>query len=116
MHPPDPIALVVLSEDLADLREQPLILDPTGGPLTAVALVVGRRRHPESAADELDAEAITVSIDERAHFVRPPSSSVAKNTLAARKISFALRSSETSRLSALISSRSSDVGRPGRRP
>ena len=106
LHPPLAVVLVVLSVELADLREQPLVLDGPRRALTSPALVVGRRRPAERAADKLDAEATAIFVDERAHFARPPSSSVAKNTLAARRISFALRSSALSRVSCLISSRS----------
>src|SRR4051794_30652789 len=55
-------------------------------------------------------------VDKRAHFVRSASSSAAKNTDAAFRISFARRSSYTSRRSFLISSRSAAVGRSGRDP
>src|SRR5262249_60497761 len=50
------------------------------------------------------------------HFGRCGSSSPAKNTEAAFKISFARRSSKFSRRNRLISSRSSLVGRSRRRP
>ena len=101
MHPPHPVALVVLSEDLADLHHQPLVLQSRA--LSARPSRAGSTPTPTppGAADELDAEAIAMPVDERAHLVRPPSSSVAKNTEAARKISFASRSSATSRLSSL---------------
>jgi hypothetical protein len=55
-------------------------------------------------------------IDERAHFDRSASSSVAKNTEAAFNISFARRNSEFSLRNRLISSRSYSSGDPGRKP
>jgi hypothetical protein len=63
-----------------------------------------------------DAEALAMLVDERAHFGRSASSSVAKNTEAALRISFARRNSKFSLRSFLISSRSSLVGRSGRGP
>ena len=87
------VGAVVALGDLLDQREQPLV---AGGPLRALpgfAVVVGGRRHVQGLADRLDPEARAVLVDERAHFVRSWSSSVAKNTLAAFKISLARLSS-----------------------
>jgi hypothetical protein len=78
-----------------------------GGTLTGRALVVRGRRHAQGPADRLDPEAAALLIDEHAHPGRCGSSSPAKNTLAAFKISFVRRSSNTSRRSLRISSRSS---------
>ena len=80
---------------------------PAGRAPAAGALVVGGRRHAQGPADRLDPEALAMLVDERAHFGRCGSSSPAKNTDAAFKISFARRSSKISRRSFRISSRSS---------
>jgi hypothetical protein len=53
----------------------------------------GRTPTRPGPADRLDSEALAVLIDERAHFGRSGSSSLAKNTLADLRISFARRSS-----------------------
>jgi hypothetical protein len=92
-HPPIPAGVVVGRARLADDREQPLVLHgpsraPPGG-----ALVGGGRRHAQDPADRLDAEAAAMLIDEHAHFGRSASSSIAKNTDAPFRISFARRSS-----------------------
>lgn len=52
-------------------------------------------------ADELDPETITVLVDEPNHLGQGRSSSFAKSTLAALRISFAFRNSETSLSSSL---------------
>jgi len=78
---------------LPDPAEQALVLDRAPAARAAAAVVVGGRRHAQHPADRLDAEAIAILVDERAHFGRSASSSIAKNTLAAFKISFARRSS-----------------------
>ena len=58
------------------------------------AMGAGRgRRHAQSPAYRLHAEAATILIDEAAHLGRSASSSVAKNTLAALRTSSARRSS-----------------------
>ena len=67
-------------------------------------------------ADRLNPEAATVLVDVAAHFGRSGSSSLAKNTYADFKISFARRNSKFSWRNRLISSRSSLVGRSGLRP
>ena len=92
-HPPVAVGVVVGRVQLADDAEQPLVLHGPGRARPAGALVVGGRRHVQDPADRLDAEAAAVLIDERAHFGRSASSSVAKNTDAALRISFAWRSS-----------------------
>ena len=78
---------------LADDGHQALVLDSSvvlpGGP----ALVVCGRRHAQAPADRLDPEVSAPVIDERAHFVRSWSSSLAKNTEADLRIALALRSS-----------------------
>src|SRR5436190_1562019 len=96
-----------------DQRQPALIADHARRARAGLAVVVGGRRHAQHVADRLDAEATTVGIDVRAHFVRLSSSSLAKNTLADFKISFARRSSKFSRRSCRISSRSALVGCPG---
>ena len=73
----------------------------------AAPLVVGGHRHAQRLADRLDPEAVAVLVDVAAHFGRSGSSSLAKNTLADFRISFARRSSKFSCRSRLISSRSS---------
>src|SRR5690606_8899563 len=69
----------------------------------------------EDLADELDPETIPVFIDEPDHLGQGRSSSFAKNTLAALRISFAFRNSETSFCSRLISAAASVVN-PGFTP
>jgi len=93
VHAPVPVALVVGLVHVADPAGQPLILDPASGPLAGRSLVIRGRRHVQDLTDRLDPEAITMLIDERAHLGRSASSSVAKYTLAAFKISFARRNS-----------------------
>ena len=88
------VALVVRLVHLADPAGQPLVLDPARRPLAGRALVVRGRRHVQGLTDRLDAEARAMHVDERAHLVRSASSSVAKNTDAAFRISFARRSSK----------------------
>ena len=92
-HPSRPVGVVVARVDLADPREQPLVLDGASRALTAGALVVRGRRHAQDPADRLDAEAAAVLVDVAAHFGRSASSSFAKYTLADFRISFARRSS-----------------------
>src|SRR5207245_1861700 len=115
-HPPVAVGVVVGRVQLTDPAEQPLILDHTERPLAARALVVGGHRHAQGLADRLDPEAATMLVDVAAHLGRSGSSSLAKNTLAAFKISFARRSSKFSCRKRLISSRSSLVGRSGLKP
>src|SRR5829696_8684898 len=115
-HPPGAVGEVVARVDPPDQLEQPLVLDRTSRALAATTLVVGGRRHVQGLADRLDPEAPALFVDERAHLGRWGSSSLAKNTLAAFKISFARRSSKFSRRSFRISSRSSLVSKSLRRP
>lgn len=69
----------------------------------------------EDPADELDPETIPMFVDEPDHLGQGRSSSFAKNTLAALRISFALRSSAFSFCSLLISAAASVVN-PGFTP
>ena len=78
---------------LADPAEQPLVLEAARGAPAGLALVVGGRRHAQGPADRLDPEAAAMLVDVAAHFGRSGSSSLAKNTLADFRISFARRSS-----------------------
>src|SRR5436305_14383019 len=96
--------------------QQPLVLDQPRRALAALALVIGGRRHAQDPADRLDPEAAAVLVDVAAHFGRSGSSSLAKNTLADLRISFARRSSKFSCRKRLISSRSALVGRSGLKP
>lgn len=73
--------------DLFDLREQALVGDRPGRAAAASALVIGRR--PQGAADRLDPEAVVMFVDEHAYLGRCGSSSVAKKTEAALRISLA---------------------------
>ncbi len=115
-HPPIPVREVVLRVRVADHAEQPLVLHRASGPLAAGTLVVRRRRHAQGLTDGLDPEAVAMGIDIRAHLVRSWSSSLAKNTEADLRISFARRRSCTSRRSLRISSRSSVLNMFGRDP
>src|SRR4051794_33878218 len=90
-----------------DRRGQLLVADRAWRPVAAATLIVRRPGFPERAADELDGEAkLLLGVDEGAHLRGVPSSSFAKYTLAARRISFAWRSSRTSPRKRLSSSRS----------
>src|SRR4051794_4365784 len=92
---------------LTDRRGQLLVADRAWRHEAAAALIVRRPGFPERAADELDGEAeLLLGVDEGAHLRGVPSSSFAKYTLAARRISFAWRSSRTSPRKRLSSSRS----------
>src|SRR5207237_493726 len=115
-HPPVAVGVVVGRMQLADSGEQPLVLDRSRRPLSTTPLVVRGHRHAQRLTDRLDPEAATVLVDVAAHFGRSGSSSLAKNTLADLRISFARRSSKFSCRSRLISSRSSLVGRSGLKP
>jgi hypothetical protein len=102
-----PIGLEVGCVQLADRRDQLLVAQHARGTPAARALIVRRARDPEGAADELDGETERLLLfDEAAHLRGVPSSSFAKYTLAARRISFACRSSRTSPRNRLSSSRS----------
>jgi hypothetical protein len=87
------VTAVVGLVDALDLAEQSFVLDCSPGAGTGSALVVGGRRHAQGPADRLDAETTAVLLDKRGHFGRSASSSVAKNTDAALRISFARRNS-----------------------
>src|SRR5215204_59919 len=113
---PAAVAGVIRGVHRLDAPEQPLVADGPRRSLAGRAVVVGGRRHAQDPADRLDAEATAVLIDKAAHFGRSASSSAAKNTDAALRISFARLSSETCLRNALISARSSLVGKSGRRP
>ncbi|MDB5748219.1 MAG: hypothetical protein JWP72_3067 [Massilia sp.] len=77
---------------------------------------VARRRDLHHTADRLDAVGMAVAVDECPHGLKwRPSSAWAKKALARRRISFALRSSRSSRSSVLTRS-SSAVVSPGRWP
>jgi hypothetical protein len=60
------------------------------------ALIVGGRRHAQGPADRLDPETAAMLLDIAAHLGRSRSSSLAKNTEADFRISFARRSSKFS--------------------
>ena len=84
------VGLEVLGVQRADRRDELLVGDRAGRPPAGGALVVRRARHPERAADELDGEAGgLLRLDEGAHLRGVPSSSLAKNTDAALRISLA---------------------------
>src|SRR5207302_11115193 len=92
-HPPIPIGVVVGRVLGADHTEQPLILGRPRRPLAGRSLVIRGRRHAQGPADRLDPETTAMLIYVAAHFGRSGSSSLAKNTDADFKISFARRSS-----------------------
>src|SRR5512132_4408965 len=84
----------------------------TGGGIagTGGMLAVRRRGDRQNPADRLDPVGVAMLVDERLHDLdRRSSSAIAKYAEALRRISFACRSSRTSRSSALIRSRSSLV-------
>ncbi len=105
--PPVTVGAVVALVDLCDGGKQALIAQAPSRSLTLGALIVGGGRHLQGGADGLDPEALAMAIDERAHFGRCGSSSAAKKTEAALRISFARRSSRTSPRRRPSSSRSS---------
>lgn len=106
-----------MAERISRIRSSSrFVLKRARRPLASGALVVGRRRHAQGPADRLDPEALALLVDEDAHLGRCGSSSPAKDTDAAFRISFSRRSSNTSRRSSRISSRSSLEGKSGRRP
>jgi hypothetical protein len=73
-----------------DRRDELLVADRANRSPAADPLTMRRPRHPERAADELDGEAeLLLGIDEGTHLRGVPSSSFAKYTLAARRISLA---------------------------
>ncbi len=104
-----------------DLRHQQVITQLSGrrhpthrGAITARGEEPLDRRS-EDPADELDPETIPVQVNEPGHLGQGRSSSFAKNTLAALRISFAFRSSAFSFCSRLISAAASVVT-PGLTP
>ena len=115
-HLPVAVGVVVGGVQLADPSEQPLIFDCSQRAATAAPLAVRGHRHAQDPADRLDPEAAAMLVDVAAHLGRSGSSSLAKNTDADFKISFARRNSKFSWRNRLISSRSSLVGRSGLRP
>jgi len=110
------VGAVVRGVRRLDLREQLLVGDLTLGALARGALVVRGRRRVQDPADRLDAEAAAMLVDVATHLVRSSSSSLAKNTEADLRISFARRSSKFSARNLRISSRSAVEGRSGRAP
>ena len=120
-HLVGPVDLQVRLPDSFDVRAHHVVALSTGTAQCRVALLgrvapVARRCDPHHLADRLDTIGMAVPIDERSHGLKwRPSSAWAKNALARRRTSFALRSSRTSRSSALTRSSSAVVG-PGRWP
>src|SRR5680860_513517 len=104
------------SVDASDLGEQGSSAPGSRGRWSYASRPIGARRDLDLPTERLDPEAVTVRIDERAHFRRGWSSSRAKNTLAAFKISLERRRSRFSRRSAASSSRSAVVSRSVRVP
>jgi hypothetical protein len=104
-----------------DLRDEQFVLQLPSRRRTADRGAIAARGEEalhcrsEDPADELDPETIPVLVDEPDHLGQGRSSSFAKNTLAALRISFAFRSSETSFCSRLISAAASVVS-PGFTP
>ena len=92
-HPPIAVGVVVGRVQLPDPAEQPLVFDRPLGAATLASFVVRGHRHAQRGADRLDPVAAAMLVDVAAHFGRSGSSSLAKNTLADFKISFARRSS-----------------------
>jgi hypothetical protein len=92
-HAPRSVGVGVGRVKLADPVQQPLVLDRSARASAGLAVVIGGRRHVQGPADRLDPEATAVPVDIAAHFGRSGSSSLAKNTLADFRISFARRSS-----------------------
>src|SRR3954453_3964045 len=118
-QPRAPVAVAgeVLGVDVADTLKQDGVLGPAARKHAGAALVVGRCRHPERPARELDGKASGLPVfDEGAHLRGVPTSSFAKNTDADFKISFALRSPRFPRSSWRSRSRSAVVSRSGRSP
>lgn len=108
MHLPAAVDAVVLRVQPGDLRDEEVVTQLTcrrgtadGGAVTAGGEEALHCRS-EDAADELDPETTPVLVDEPDHLGQGRSSSFAKNTLAALRISFAFRNSETSFSSCLI--------------
>jgi len=121
VHLPAAVDAVVLRVQSGDLGHQQVITQLPGRRRPGLRGTVAaggeeptncRAQHP---ADGLDPEPILVLVDVADHLVLGRSSSLAKNTLADFKISFARRNSATSRRSRFSSSVASVVT-PGARP
>src|SRR5690606_25251667 len=112
---PAPVDAVVLRMQPRNLRNEEIVTQLPGrrGTADSGAVSAGGEEalhcRPEDAADELDPETIPVLVDESDHLGQGRSSSFAKNTLAAFRISFAFRNSETSFSSCLIRAAASVV-------
>jgi len=110
--------LQVRLPDSLDVDAQHVIALDTGIAQCRVALrrsvaPIARRRDLHHLADRLDTVGMAVPVDESLHGLKwRPSSAWAKKALARRRISFPLRSSRTSRSSALTRSSLVEV-RPG---
>jgi hypothetical protein len=109
------IDLVVLGPDPADLDHELLVTDLAGRRLPALGRVVAGWGDLQGPADRLDPEPVTMRVNVAGHLGRRPSSSAAKKAEAVRRISFARRSSRTSRSSAAMRCCSAVVT-PGRWP
>ena len=94
---------------MPDLHLQRIVPNLSQGWRATTRCVVGRRGEPQHPADRLDPETIPVDIYEAGHLGGLGSSSCAKKTDAAFRISLALRNSRFSRSSTLSRSRSSVV-------
>ena len=105
----------MLGVDLSQLHLQRLVPYATGRSRALPCGVVRRRGDLQFATDRLDPEALAVGLDEAGHFGSRGSSSRAKKTEAAFRISLARRSSRFSRSSSRSRSRSS-VASPRRAP
>jgi hypothetical protein len=118
---PHAVDLEVLVPDPPDVAGQLGVPLGTGWQLRRITptgnmLVVRRRGDRQQPADRLDPMDVAMIVDKRDHgFDRRSSSAIAKYAEAFRRISFACRSSRTSRSKALMRSRSSLVG-PARTP
>src|SRR5947209_15542494 len=105
-HAVDPEVVLV---DPGDLSFQLLVTHGSSRWLPGHGRIVRRWGNLQRLADRLDPEALSVCGNERRHLGRRPSSSVAKKTDAAFRISLARRSSRTSRSNAAVRSASSVV-------
>src|SRR5215216_1533386 len=101
--------------DAGDLRLQLLVAQRPGRERPALGGVVGGGGDRQQLADRLDPKPVLVTVDIGDHLVGRRSSSAPKKAAADFRISFARRSSRTSRSRVLSRSRSSLVS-PGRRP
>ena len=116
MHLPIPVDAVVLGMNPTDLFDEHLVTDRSGRCRALLRGTVAARgeeptfRRAQDAADGLDPEVIAMPIDEGDHFVVGWSSSLAKNTEAALRISLARRDSASSRRSLRFSSSRDSAG------